>query len=81
MEKLCENCKYWSPVDSMPNWGNCYIAGYRNKKAGEGLTGDVLKRCDENCFDFKPTRQLKKNATGHRRRKKRGSPSMHSRGF
>jgi hypothetical protein len=67
MEKLCENCKYWFPIDSMPNWGNCYIAGHSNKKVGEALTGDVLRRYDENCFEFKPIQRLKKNTDRHRR--------------
>ena len=70
MDKLCENCKYWCPVDSMPNWGNCYIAGHLNKKIGEGLTGDVLRRYDENCFDFKPIGHPKKNTVEYRRKKK-----------
>jgi hypothetical protein len=67
MEQVCENCKYWFPVDLMPNWGNCHRARHRIKNAENSLTGDVLKRCDENCFDFKQTRQLQKNASGHRR--------------
>jgi hypothetical protein len=67
MEKLCENCKYWCPVDSMPNWGNCHRASSHNKISGDRLQGDVLKRCDENCFDFKRTRQFKKKAAGYRR--------------
>jgi hypothetical protein len=64
MEKLCENCKYWCPVDSIPNWGNCNRAGRRAKKVREDLTGDVLRRYDENCFDFQPTWQLRKNKVG-----------------
>jgi hypothetical protein len=67
MEKLCENCRYWRAFDARPNWGNCYIASHRNK-AEEGLTGDVLRRYDENCFDFKPTQPLKKNTVGYRRK-------------
>lgn len=55
MEKLCNNCKHWRSVDSMPNWGNCRKAGRRIRKVGDRLTGDVLRRYDENCCDFEPT--------------------------
>lgn len=67
MEKLCVNCKYWYPVDSMPNWGNCHRTGHHTKNKRQGLTGDVLKRCDENCFDFRPARKSKKNIAGYRK--------------
>jgi hypothetical protein len=80
MEKSCKNCKYWFPVDSMPNWGNCNQAGRRTKKLGKVLIGDVLRRYEENCFDFKPIQQLK-NTANHRRRNKHNSPSVHSRRF
>jgi hypothetical protein len=58
MEKLCGKCKYWHPIDSMVNWGNCHIARRRTNNEGKRLTGDVLRRYDENCRDFKPARQV-----------------------
>jgi len=67
MEKLCENCKYWRSFVSMPSWGNCHIAGRRTGNVGERLTGDVLRRYDENCQDFKPTQQLRKNTDSYPR--------------
>jgi len=67
MEKLCENCKYWHSVDSMPNWGNCHRVECHTRNVGDRLTGDVLRRYDENCQDFKPTRQLRKNTASYPR--------------
>jgi hypothetical protein len=54
----------------MPNWGNCHKNRHRSKNTGDKLTGDVLKRCDENCYNFKPARQSKKNAASYSRLKK-----------
>ncbi len=77
MKKLCGKCKYWHSVDSMPNWGNCHIAGCRIRNVGERLTGNVLRRYDENCCDFEPTQQPREKTAKHPRREKRSIPSMH----
>jgi hypothetical protein len=61
-------------VESMPNWGNCTFAEYYAKKVGESLSGEILKRCDENCFDFIPTLKMNKNTAGYLKHKKCSTP-------
>ena len=54
MNRLCENCKHWVAVDSMENWGVC-AKNENSKKKGKGKFTGVLRRCDENCRDYKST--------------------------
>ena len=59
MQRLCENCKFWFEAETMENWGTCTKNGSstRNtqKTKSKGVVG-ILRRCDENCWDFKAKR-------------------------
>jgi len=57
MQKLCENCKYWIAADSMENWGTCTRNGNGTKKTKDKAVTGILRRCDENCWDFEAKSQ------------------------
>lgn len=58
MEKVCENCKYWVASDSTVNWGICAKTNKPKQIKDKAVSG-VLRRCDENCWDFKPANAAK----------------------
>jgi hypothetical protein len=43
-------------ADSIPNWGICAKTESNTKRQKGKVTG-VLRRCDENCRDFKLKRE------------------------
>ncbi len=57
MQKLCENCKFWVATNSMQNWGTCTKNGSDTQGTKNRAVTGILRRCDENCVDFKATRK------------------------
>lgn len=55
MDRLCENCKFWVATESMEKWGNCNWTA-RGEEVNKVKNG-VLRRCDENCWNFEPVYQ------------------------
>jgi hypothetical protein len=52
MAAQCRNCKYWGPVPSIRNWGNCTKNSARPAEGQAGPTGGVLRRYHESCPNF-----------------------------
>jgi len=60
MQKLCENCEFWVETGTMQNWGTCTKNGGSTQRTKSKAVTGILRRCDENCWDFKAARKTKR---------------------